>query len=495
MTFFMNKSRPTSQNKNHRYKSAPLHHAKEQLSDCEFIEESLTLNEKNNINLLNTKLDEQARLLLFYKKRGDEYSRKNVSLENLTHALIDQRPIKFFRIDNRRAHLETEFISKSKQYLARTDTEIMRTEISEQNNLINFYKQRSENYIKLNVALEKHNSELTEKNTCLGRDLAELTQKFDSKREELETKILELNNICNEHVNEIRYLNIQSDKKTEAMNVNMEQAVAELKRKNELKIVDLNAENDKCVHGLKKELKEFEAAKQSQMNTLNAVIDSKNNEILMLVTDLEKKNSDIKEFEEIRNEKTLENANLCNELAQLKKTLAESSSELDSKTNQINMLIKEKKEKEVQLNKLVDELNEKKNECFNLNSRINEKTRDASIRNSEMQELKKQISELNAQVNVKDVDLADLKSKLDSKLNEIANLNAKIYAMEVLNVDLKADVFQFSKTLDKFKADKEADRLSLKALSVELDQKKNEISNYIALLSQNETKLNGLFEI
>lgn len=87
-------------------------HPKDLVSDCEFVDESLTLIEKNNLNLLKTKLHEQTKLIMFYKNRSDQFSRKNISLESLTQALIDQRPVKFLRVDNCKAKNDAEFLTR-----------------------------------------------------------------------------------------------------------------------------------------------------------------------------------------------------------------------------------------------------------------------------------------------------------------------------------------------------------------------------------------------
>ena len=116
---------------------------------------------------------------MLYKNRCDHFSRKNISLESLTQALIDQRPIKFLRVDNRLAQNDTEFLSRSKQYLKKTDHEIMKSEINEQTNLIMFYKNQTENYMRLNSSLEKHNKSLNEMNEALNKNYNELNARHE----------------------------------------------------------------------------------------------------------------------------------------------------------------------------------------------------------------------------------------------------------------------------------------------------------------------------
>lgn len=110
---YFHRCKSTPYNINGHNRSSPLTlHPKDLVSDCEFVDESLTLIEKNNSNVLKTKIDEQAKLILFYKHRCDQFSRKNISLESLSQALIDQRPVKFLRVDNRKAQIENEFLKK-----------------------------------------------------------------------------------------------------------------------------------------------------------------------------------------------------------------------------------------------------------------------------------------------------------------------------------------------------------------------------------------------
>ncbi len=107
------KSTPYNIHQQNTNRSSPITaHPRDLVSQCEFIDESLTVLDRGNVNILKTQLDEKNRLLMYYKKRSDHFVRKNVSLENLAQALIDQRPVKFLRIDNRQNHNENEFLSR-----------------------------------------------------------------------------------------------------------------------------------------------------------------------------------------------------------------------------------------------------------------------------------------------------------------------------------------------------------------------------------------------
>jgi hypothetical protein len=56
---------------------------------------------KSELEVLNSRLEEQARLILYYKQRGDDYMQKCSNLEKLNQYLVEQKPFKFFRIDHR----------------------------------------------------------------------------------------------------------------------------------------------------------------------------------------------------------------------------------------------------------------------------------------------------------------------------------------------------------------------------------------------------------
>lgn len=226
-------------------------HPKDLVSDCEFIEESLTLIEKNNINLLQTKLHEQTKLIMFYKNRCDHFSRKNISLESLTQALIDQRPVKFLRVDNRSANKDTEFLSRSKQFLRKTDHDIMKSEINEQTNLIMFYKNQTENYMKLNNSLEKHNKSLIEMNTALNKNYNELNARFEETKAEFEKKILGLNLIINESKLEIEKISADNEKSMQDIHLKMEQSLAELMVTNQKNVQEIMVKNELTIQSLK----------------------------------------------------------------------------------------------------------------------------------------------------------------------------------------------------------------------------------------------------
>ena len=56
---------------------------------------------KTELEVMNSRLEEQARLIMYYKQRGDDYMHKCSNLERLNQYLVEQKPFKFFRIDHR----------------------------------------------------------------------------------------------------------------------------------------------------------------------------------------------------------------------------------------------------------------------------------------------------------------------------------------------------------------------------------------------------------
>lgn len=56
---------------------------------------------RTEYEVMLARLEEQSRLIMYYKQRGDDYLLKNQSLEKLNLYLAEQKPFKFFRIDSR----------------------------------------------------------------------------------------------------------------------------------------------------------------------------------------------------------------------------------------------------------------------------------------------------------------------------------------------------------------------------------------------------------
>ena len=90
-------------------------------SGLEYREESAKKMEMSECQLLNARIDEQNRLIIFYKQRGDDYLQKIQSLERINQVLNDQRPFKFFKIDSRRARSEAQFIDELVRDMEKTE--------------------------------------------------------------------------------------------------------------------------------------------------------------------------------------------------------------------------------------------------------------------------------------------------------------------------------------------------------------------------------------
>ena len=81
---------------------------------------------KDEQDSLKSRLEEQSRLITFYKNRGDEYSRKNVNLEKLNHDLVEQKAFKFLKIDQKHAQRENEMIQESVKRITEVENEMMK---------------------------------------------------------------------------------------------------------------------------------------------------------------------------------------------------------------------------------------------------------------------------------------------------------------------------------------------------------------------------------
>ncbi len=120
-------------------------------NDKEIEKESLFESEYEKMKL---KLEEQTKLLEFYKNRGHEYVHKNKSLEKLNRSLVEQKSIKFLRIDSIQAQLESQAIDESLSRIEKQENELLKRRIEEQMNLITFYKNRGDETLQKNQNLE-----------------------------------------------------------------------------------------------------------------------------------------------------------------------------------------------------------------------------------------------------------------------------------------------------------------------------------------------------
>lgn len=60
-------------------------------SETEFANELIRDVEKTEVDIMNSRADEQANLIAFYKNRSDDCMRKSVNVEKLNQELIEQK--------------------------------------------------------------------------------------------------------------------------------------------------------------------------------------------------------------------------------------------------------------------------------------------------------------------------------------------------------------------------------------------------------------------
>lgn len=195
--------------------------------------------ESSENEVLKSRVDEQARLITFYKNRGDEFNRKIISLEKLNHDLVEQKAFKFLRIESKHAQKESEIIDDSMRRIVETENEMMKHRLDEQSNLIIYYKNRGEENMEKILKLEYFIKNEQEKIERLNLQHEELKLELSNKRTELENKIIGLVEICNQNEKDMIVLKAECEAKLEG-----------LKNENSAKISYLNNENEKCIKRL-----------------------------------------------------------------------------------------------------------------------------------------------------------------------------------------------------------------------------------------------------
>lgn len=137
---------------------------------------------KHEYEILQARIEEQSRLIMYYKQRGDDYLRKNQSLEKLNLYLTEQKPFKFFRIDSRKFRNEAEFVNEMIREAEKTEIDVIKSRTDEQANLVAFYKNRGDESVRKSVYLEKLNQDLKEQKEQTERDFENLNIKYNKKK-------------------------------------------------------------------------------------------------------------------------------------------------------------------------------------------------------------------------------------------------------------------------------------------------------------------------
>ena len=159
---------------------------------------NISMEEKTEIGMLKSRVDDQSRLIMMLKQRCDDYIHKNMALETLNQELMDQK-------ENIERDLD-ELKHKYKQLMSRFET------------LSNY----NEEIIKIKDDYKQNNNELKEKIYDLNRKLNNLNN--DERITQLEDEVKFLNNLCIENnekllrlkkENEIKFNDLERKKSDE----------------------------------------------------------------------------------------------------------------------------------------------------------------------------------------------------------------------------------------------------------------------------------------
>ena len=214
--------------------------------------------ESSEFEVLKSRVEEQARLITFYKNRGDEFNRKIISLEKLNHDLVEQKTFKFLRIDAKHAQKESEIIDDSMRRIVESENEMMKNRLDEQSNLIIFYKNRGEENMEKILRLENIIKNDQEERERLLKQSEDLKLKFSDEKTELENKIVGLVEICNQIEKDMLNLKIECGANLEGW-----------KNENNANLSLLNVEHQKHLRNLKsdfdKQLEIFRSEKDKEL--------------------------------------------------------------------------------------------------------------------------------------------------------------------------------------------------------------------------------------
>jgi hypothetical protein len=255
----------------------------------DFIEKSKqdsARNYRNEIDLKNAKIEEQNKLIAFYKQRGDDYLKKIQSLERANQIIWEQKPFYrwHYRLDAKRYRSEAYFVDALARELERTDVEVMRSRTDEQSSLILFYKNRGDEHIRKLANLEKLNQDLLEQKEQLEKDFANLNSKLSKKKLEYEDKIKSLMQNLNNEEKNLLELNMNNEKKLENVKKEFEQAMTLNKKEyNELRV-----KKNKEIADINLQLQE----KVNENEEIKLVLGERTKELVELKSKLAEKNSE-----------------------------------------------------------------------------------------------------------------------------------------------------------------------------------------------------------
>jgi hypothetical protein len=188
---------------------------------------NISSEEKTEIGMMKSRIDEQSRIIMMLKQRCDDYIHKNMAMENLNQELIDRKEKIELELDDLKF--------KYKQILQRFET------------LSNY----NEEIINIKDDYKHKNVELKEKINKLNQELNNLNQ--NEKIGRLEDEIKFLNNMCQE--NDSKFILLKQDNETKMNIIKIESNNQILEKINQIKgLQESLTENEIKLKGILKSL-------------------------------------------------------------------------------------------------------------------------------------------------------------------------------------------------------------------------------------------------
>lgn len=298
-----------------------------------YIEETCKRIEKNELDVLNARLDEQLNLVEFYKSRGDAYKKRISKLEKAHKDLIEGRENLATDYDNLN---DTNKELKNQIVDLNTTQTLLKSSLNEKCNTID--KMKYEN-LDLNKFIEKLQHDWNESQLKHDKEIKELVDTLDKK-----------------------------DLKIEEINYKNEKNLNDLKEIHEIKITSLS---NKIVELQKKYEKDAEyfdieiAGLNSKIVDLNTQCTLKNNKISKIQIELSKQEKEMLVIED--------------DLNYTKSQLRDSLNKLNDKSHENIILNNDVTTKASEIDKLTTERSEMIEELDNLNATVNSKNNEIGL--------------------------------------------------------------------------------------------------------------------
>lgn len=351
-------------------RSKPLIDSKE---EHKLIETTWKRIEKSEVEVLNSRLDEQIKLVDFYKTRGDSYKKRNSKLEKTNKELNDSKEElakDFDSLNCRKKELDTEVVN-------------LNDAAKELNRIIN---QKLE-LIK-SITDEKHD---------LNKTIEKMKVKSFEEKQNYDKKITNLNEDCKRGEQKFNQLKVNHEKQLSTMNTNHRIKVNNLSEK--ITGLDTKLEND---------TKQFESqidGLDTLVTDLKSQIFVKNNKISKLTVDISKRDNAVFQLETEKDQARKEIIELNLKLTEKSNDIENLSNELSDRARDLNLLHMDREEKAIEIENLNSSVIHKSNEITSLKFKIND--------------LEQRIKDLNAQLNEQQVESEEKIKKLTSSFKQI----------------------------------------------------------------------------